>query len=209
LSHKKQPTEEYHVFDSILVEEKIVTPQSSSLVWRVARIFKMDTTSLEIQLFERYSDWAKAKEAGYISEVRTNFSPQRRLIKQMRLLLSKVHRQIAIADILGRAHVAHDPLPLGRFYATSIPSFYCHDRLGESGAVTPLAKPLTTCVTCETSSAKLEKEYRQFMRDVKLPAIDYYSGGGGGMIGAKGFFKHEHAVEMDSVACETLRLVSH
>jgi hypothetical protein len=43
------------------------------------------------------------------------------------------------------------------------------------------------------------------MREVKLPAIDYYSGGGGGMIGAKGFFKHEHAVEMDSVACETLR----
>jgi hypothetical protein len=43
------------------------------------------------------------------------------------------------------------------------------------------------------------------MREVKLPAIDYYSGGGGGMTGAKGFFKHEHAVEMDSVACETLR----
>jgi site-specific DNA-cytosine methylase len=43
------------------------------------------------------------------------------------------------------------------------------------------------------------------MRDVKLPAVDYYSGGGGGMIGAKGFFEHRHAVEMDPAACQTLK----
>jgi hypothetical protein len=69
-------------------------------------------------------------------------------------------------------------------------------------------KPLTTCVTCATLLAELDKDYQQFIREVKLPAIDYYSGGGGGMIGAKGFFKHEDAVEMDIVACETLRFVS-
>jgi hypothetical protein len=43
------------------------------------------------------------------------------------------------------------------------------------------------------------------MRQVKLPAVDYYSGGGGGMIGAKGFFQHQQAVEMDETACKTLK----
>lgn len=52
---------------------------------------------------------------------------------------------------------------------------------------------------------ELETDYKRFMKAFRLPSIDYYSGGGGGMIGAKGFFDHEHAVEMDSFACETLK----
>jgi len=85
--------------------------------------------------------------------------------------------------------------------------FYCNERLGANGAIIPLASPLPTCAICTTLSADLDKAYRQFIRDIQLPAIDYYSGGGGGMIGAKGFFKHDHAVEMDHIACETLTYV--
>ena len=53
--------------------------------------------------------------------------------------------------------------------------------------------------------ASTQNDYQRFLDLVKLPAIDYYSGGGGGMIGAKGYFHHAHAVEMDKGACDTLR----
>lgn len=125
--------------------------------------------------------------------------------KQKRLLLSTVHRRIYLTDILGRAHVAHGPPSLSHNNAASMPSLYCNERLGANGAIIPLASPLPTCAVCTTSTAELDREYRQFMRGVKLPAIDYYSGGGGGMVGAKGFFQHEHAVEMEPRACETLK----
>jgi hypothetical protein len=69
----------------------------------------------------------------------------------------------------------------------------------------PLSHPLPNCGPCTTAAATLKKDYRLFTSQVKLPAIDYYSGGGGGMIGAEGFFQHTHAVEMDKTACDTLR----
>jgi hypothetical protein len=68
-SLKQNPKDEYHLFDSILVEEKIINPKSTSLVWRVGRIIRVGSTSLEIQLFDRYSDWSKGKKAEYVSEV--------------------------------------------------------------------------------------------------------------------------------------------
>jgi hypothetical protein len=65
------PKEEYHLFDSVLVEEKHVTPSSTSLLWRVARIIQVDSKTMKVQLFERYSDRAQLmKEPGYVSEVR-------------------------------------------------------------------------------------------------------------------------------------------
>jgi len=67
------PKEEYHLFDSVLVEEKHVTPLSTSLLWRVARIIQVDSRTIKVQLFERYSDRAqRMKEPGYVSEVRQN-----------------------------------------------------------------------------------------------------------------------------------------
>lgn len=124
---------------------------------------------------------------------------------QKRLLLTKVHRRISLTDVLGPATLTKDSLPLNEPHATSTPAFYCNERLGANGNIIPLTKPLSTCVTCSKSTLELDGAYKQFLRQVKLPAIDYYSGGGGGMIGAKGFFEHEHAVEMDHIACETLR----
>jgi len=67
---------------------------------------------------------------------------------------------------------------------------------------------MSSCDICTTASDDLEQSYKQFLRKVKLPAADYYSGGGGGMIGAKGYFRHKHAVEMDEKACKTLRFVT-
>jgi len=85
--------------------------------------------------------------------------------------------------------------------------FYCNERIRENGELVALSKPLPACIACTTSLANTERDYKLFMSQVKLPAIDYYSGGGGGMIGAKGYFHHAHAVEMDDHACTTLRQV--
>jgi hypothetical protein len=74
-SHKQDSKDEYHLFDSILVEERIIDPKSTSLVWRVCRIVRVDSTSLKIQLFDRYSDWSKGKKVDYVSEVSALYNP--------------------------------------------------------------------------------------------------------------------------------------
>jgi hypothetical protein len=81
--------------------------------------------------------------------------------------------------------------------------FFCRDREVDHRLV-PLAKPMRTCHTCREESTNEGAAYQEFKRQVSLPAIDYYSGGGGGMIGARGFFSHKHAVEMEGYACDTL-----
>ena len=68
-SHKRNPKDEYHLFDSILVGEKTINPTSTSLVWRVGRIIRVDSTSLEIQLFDRFPDWSTGKKVDFVSEV--------------------------------------------------------------------------------------------------------------------------------------------
>jgi hypothetical protein len=74
-SHRQNPKDEYHLFDSVLVEERIIDPKSTSLVWRVCRIVRVDLTSLKIQLFDRYSDWSKGNKVGYVSEVSALYNP--------------------------------------------------------------------------------------------------------------------------------------
>jgi len=79
LSAEKPLREEYHLFDTVLVEEKDVNPNSPSLVWRVARIVQLDTDTntdtIKIQLFKRYSDQANLmREPGFVSEVSTSKS---------------------------------------------------------------------------------------------------------------------------------------
>jgi hypothetical protein len=124
-------------------------------------------------------------------------------MNQRRLLLTSQQRQIPLASILSQAYVTHDPTqhPL----PTSTPAFFCRERINENGEIVPLSKPLPPCRTCVGSRSELEDSYNRFKREVKLPAVDYYSGGGGGMIGAKGFLQHKHAVEMDETACKTLK----
>jgi len=73
-SANKAPKEKYsyHLFDSILFEEKVITPGSPSLVWRVGRIVQVDSTTINVQLFERFSDRARLINdlaVGYVSEV--------------------------------------------------------------------------------------------------------------------------------------------
>jgi hypothetical protein len=127
------------------------------------------------------------------------------LTEQRRLLLSQLHHRISHADVLGKARVLHNPTQLVEQQANSIPTFYCNERIRENGEIIALSKPLPACATCTTSYTNTETDYKQFKSQVKLPAIDYYSGGGGGMIGAKGYFHHAHAVEMDEHACTTLK----
>lgn len=114
------------------------------------------------------------------------------------------HR-IPLSKILGKANVGHDEIPLHEVDSGSTPQFYCQEGITENGEIKTFDKPLVTCISCSNSTADLQKEYRQFCQKVDLPAIDYYSGGGGGMIGARGFFRHAHAVEMDDTAYQTLR----
>jgi len=127
------------------------------------------------------------------------------LIQQKRLLLSNEHRKIDLSDILGRAKVLHEPPSLMSFTASPYPAFYCQERLSEDRQIIPLLKPLTRCKICDVALVEDEKSYKQFLRRVKLPAADYYSGGGGGLIGAEGYFRHKHVVEMNEFACKTLR----
>jgi hypothetical protein len=63
LSHKKPTQEEHHLHD--------FNPQSTSLVWRVACIVQIRSTSFQVQLLDRYSDWARGKKVEYVSEVKT------------------------------------------------------------------------------------------------------------------------------------------
>lgn len=74
-SQKKTQEESYHLHDFIFIEEEVVNPQISSLVWRVAQIVQMDTASLKVQLFDRYSDWAKGKKVEFTSEVGISSAP--------------------------------------------------------------------------------------------------------------------------------------
>lgn len=67
---------------------------------------------------------------------------------------------------------------------------------------------MRTCATCIEQVSQDERLYKEFQEKISLPAIDYYSGGGGGMIGGKDLFHHAHAVEMDGRACETLEYVA-
>ena len=68
----KEPPTVYHLHDCILLEEKSVNPgHTSALVWRVARIVQLDNNIARVELFERFSDWAKGKASvEYVSEVR-------------------------------------------------------------------------------------------------------------------------------------------
>jgi len=122
--------------------------------------------------------------------------------------LSNGHRKIHRTDIIGKATVLHEPPSLRSFITDPHPKFYCQERLLEDRRIVPLLKPLSDCDMCTASLAKKEKSYIHFLRQIKLPAADFYSGGGGGMIGAKGFFDHKHVVEMDEKACRTLRFVT-
>ena len=110
---------------------------------------------------------------------------------------------VPLTDILDQAYVAGSEeatknLPPDR-------AFFCDSRLGLNGRVAPLEQPLTVCGQCTAAAAKKERLYRQFCESVKLPAIDYYSGGGGGIIGASDFFEHRHAIEKEKHACQTLQ----
>ena len=75
----KIPPIKYHLHDCVLLEEKSVNPdKTSSLEWRVARIVQLDEIIARVELFERFSSWAKGKaRVEYISEVRRLKSPSR------------------------------------------------------------------------------------------------------------------------------------
>jgi hypothetical protein len=76
VSKEHRSQDQYHLFDFILVEEKVVTPEADTLVWRVATVVQVDPATVKIQLFERFSDRAKsAKDAGYVSEVCSRRTP--------------------------------------------------------------------------------------------------------------------------------------
>lgn len=125
-----------------------------------------------------------------------------RLIIQRRLLLTSQQRQIPLTALLSHATVSHDPNALAP--PTDTPTFFCQERIREDGEIVLLSRPLPSCRTCSRPTSELEDSYRRFMHQVELPAVDYYSGGGGGMIGGRSFFDHKHAVEMDPIACQTL-----
>jgi hypothetical protein len=108
-----------------------------------------------------------------------------------------------MGDIIDKAFIVSisqelDQLPPDR-------SFFCDIRFDTKGDLVPLLRPLTNCQSCLSAAQESEVSYADFCRLTSLPAIDYYSGGGGGIIGASDFFDHRHAVEMDFHACKTLR----
>lgn len=122
---------------------------------------------------------------------------------QKRLIFRKEERKIDLDDIIDKAFVVEnaeelETLPYDR-------SFFCTDRLNSLGNVVSLSRPLSTCQPCLAHARESEELYNDFKRQTSIPAIDYYSGGGGGIIGASDYFDHRHAVEMDFHACKTLR----
>lgn len=109
---------------------------------------------------------------------------------------------ISLDDILDQAFVspteeAMHMLPANR-------AFFCDSRRDSKDQIVPLKQPISNCEKCTAKYTKQEVLYREFRESVKLPAIDYYSGGGGGIVGASDYFEHKHAVEKNKQACETL-----
>jgi hypothetical protein len=213
---KKQnaKNEEYHLHDFVLVEEKTVNPQaSSSLVWRVVQICEKlgGEGMVKVKLLERFSDFATKSKTStnvYISQVRdvAGVRGSGTADNQRRLLVVNEWRSISHNAILDKACVYDTPTEQQH---DQVPYFFCRERVRSNGDIVPLSMPLSRCDICSQTDTNTEELYERFRRQYKLPAIDYYSGGGGGMIGAKGYFEHKHAVEMDNAACKTLRFVLH
>lgn len=118
-------------------------------------------------------------------------------------MTKEVPRKVDMSDIIDKAFVVNTADQLG-----SLPpdrAFFCDTRLNTQGLLVPLNHPISTCQPCLQHAQSSEELYREFCDKTSIPAIDYYSGGGGGIIGASDYFDHRHAVEMDFHACKTLR----
>lgn len=184
-------------------------------VWRVALIvrFPEGDGKLRVQLFERHSMWCRSKAAdrgGFQSEVSpstSSFGFSIRLISQRRLILTRDDRVISADDVLDCALVVGSEVDLKDLPGDR--AFFCDLRIDSRGSLTPLKQAFQSCAICVDEARGRESLYQRFRESVRLPAVDYYSGGGGGIIGGSDYFDHCHAVEKEAHACRTLMEVSH
>lgn len=122
---------------------------------------------------------------------------------QRRVILTTHELEIDVLDILDRAFVTKDFASTSEL--TPGRAFFCDQRIDHTGALVGLSRPLAGCQQCTASAREKEALYQEFRHSTRLPAIDYYSGGGGGIQGGADCFDHRYAVEKDVNCCHTLR----
>ena len=117
--------------------------------------------------------------------------------------MSLVDRALIKATVLARFDTPVD------YHLHPAEIFHCRYRLpsGKSStrkSLVPLEAPLSCCVICTSRILSREEDIKAFRQMGGLPSADLYAGGGGTMIGKKGWFRSKLAVDLDQTACATL-----
>jgi hypothetical protein len=112
-----------------------------------------------------------------------------------------------VADIVGRCFVAdsnYHGFPDRKHW------YICQKQARSSNpdlaSLQPLDQALSVC-QCLQAAIDEEADYAAFRMAVRMPAIDFYSGGGGSVLGTSEVFDVQSAVDWDPAACDTLQYV--
>ena len=114
-----------------------------------------------------------------------------------------VERHVIVDVILVRQ------VPPDSYHDHAADIFHCSTRLpagrlASRRALISLDQPLAVCVPCSSRITKRESDLQAYREMGGLPSADLYAGGGGTMLGKKGWFRSKLAVDLDGTACATL-----
>lgn len=115
------------------------------------------------------------------------------------------YTNINIDSIVGKCAVLHDHESIPLVEDPLV--FHCSDRL-PAGQSQPqaLQRPLRSCTACQDGLAQRLRDEQQLLAlEDKVPGVDLYSGAGGAVLGAQGLFRITTAVDLDPIACRTLK----
>lgn len=193
-----------HLHDTVAID--IGEPHS---LFRLGQVVEVQGRVLKVRCFGRMSEFGGASEQAFKDPVSLlPLHTQRwRLIWQFALYITDTVMTVSLDYVKHVVAVRYDAPATYDHHPADI--FHCRQRLPAGrpavrGSLMPLDSPLPCCVLCTSMILNREEDLKAFRAMGGLPSADLYAGGGGTMIGKKGWFSSKLAVDLDQTACETL-----